>query len=227
MFHLFGRKKSIIKHYPEPIYDTIIEPFAGAASYALHYYNTKNVILFEKDIIIYSIWSHIINEATQESILKLPILKLGDNIDSNKFNYLKPAEKYLIGFFMRTAVTRPAKSMSKTKNFNKWSGKTRLQLSNDIYKVKHWNIYNMSYENIPINIKATWFIDPPYQGYGGQFYIHSNKDIDYNNLRKWVKTRKGQVIVCENEDATWLPFKPLIAIWQSGKLHKEMIYIRN
>ena len=57
MFYYYGRKKQIAKHYPTPAYGTIIEPFAGAASYALHEGNWKSdVILIEKDERVAGIW---------------------------------------------------------------------------------------------------------------------------------------------------------------------------
>ena len=34
-------------------------------------------------------------------------------------------------------------------------------------------------------------------------------DIDYSALADWCHSRKGQVIVCENEGADWLPFERL------------------
>ncbi len=45
MFSYYGSKSKIVKHYPPPEYDTIIEPFAGSARYALMYYN-KNVTAY-------------------------------------------------------------------------------------------------------------------------------------------------------------------------------------
>ena len=36
MFYYYGRKKQIAKYYPEPKYDTIVEPFAGSAAYSLY-----------------------------------------------------------------------------------------------------------------------------------------------------------------------------------------------
>ena len=32
----YGRKKQIVKCYPDPNFDSIIEPFAGSAAYSLH-----------------------------------------------------------------------------------------------------------------------------------------------------------------------------------------------
>ena len=76
-----------------------------------------------------------------------------------------------------------------------------------MYKIKHWKIICGDYRDLE-NKNATWFIDPPYQ-YGGEHYIHGNKDICYWALGQWCKSRQGQVLVCENTKADWLPFEPL------------------
>jgi site-specific DNA-adenine methylase len=77
MFYYYGRKKQIAKHYPLPNYDTIIEPFAGAAAYSMFGDNwKKNVILIEKDEKVFQIWDWLINHATVEEIKRLPNLKV-------------------------------------------------------------------------------------------------------------------------------------------------------
>ena len=45
-FSYFGSKYRMAKHYPEPLYDIIVEPFAGAAGYSLLYPH-KNIILYD------------------------------------------------------------------------------------------------------------------------------------------------------------------------------------
>ena len=70
------------------------------------------------------------------------------------------------------------------------------------------------------NPSSTWFIDPPYQGNGGKYYKHGNKDINYNELSLWAQDREGQVIVCENSEANWLPFRPLKRL--QGQRHKTI-----
>ena len=76
-----------------------------------------------------------------------------------------------------------------------------------------------SYNDID-NQDATWFIDPPYFN-GGQHYPFSNKDLDFNELGNWCKERIGEVIVCENDNATWLPFEHLKELWGSCKKSNE------
>ncbi len=50
MFYYYGRKKQIVRYYPVPNYNVIVEPFAGAAAYSMHHNSTVNrVVLVEKD----------------------------------------------------------------------------------------------------------------------------------------------------------------------------------
>ena len=93
MFYYYGRKKQIAKHYPEPVHDTIIEPFAVAAAYSLHGDNwKKNVILIEKDPRVVKIWEWLIETATPEDIRALPDLKIGDKT-SDFFHIVHAATK--------------------------------------------------------------------------------------------------------------------------------------
>ncbi len=57
------------------------------------------------------------------------------------------------------------------------------------------------------DVDATWFIDPPYDNAAGENYRHHK--LDRYALAQWCRGRRGQVIVCENEGASWLPFAPL------------------
>ncbi len=222
MFYYYGMKRSYIDKYPPPKHKYIIEPFAGSATYAMKYWNHK-VILCEKDERLYKVWNYLINKATKKRILSLPILKITDNLNDPKFNKLTQDEKYLIGYNIQySSIPSHKPSFG---GFNKWHEMSRQKLADNLYKVRHWEIHNRSYEEFS-NYKATWFIDPPYQGKGGKQYKHSNKDIDYKHLAKWCRSRKGQVIVCENEESDWLPFKPLITKTQAGRKHTEMVYLK-
>lgn len=60
------------------------------------------------------------------------------------------------------------------------------------------------------DVTATWFIDPPYKGEAGRLYRHHS--IDYAALAGWCRSRRGQVIVCERQGASWLPFLPLTTV---------------
>jgi hypothetical protein len=60
------------------------------------------------------------------------------------------------------------------------------------------------------NVEATWFVDPPYQ-HVAKSYRNDEIDcntVDFPALAAWVRSRSGQVIVCEQAGADWLPFEP-------------------
>ena len=80
-------------------------------------------------------------------------------------------------------------------------------MSQNLYKVKHWELINGDYMEAP-DIKATWFIDPPYKGEAGLGYRFGSNTLDYRILAEWALKRKGELIFCEGKDGDYLPFKP-------------------
>ena len=220
MFYYYGRKQKIFDKYPKPEFDTIIEPFAGSAAYSMNYY-MKNVILIEKDAKIASLWRYLISVEPNE-ILNLPILTKGQSLNNNIFDYLSNDQKSLIGFFLNPGSSQPKKSPGK---FCAWTEENRKRLSVDVTKVKHWTIIEGDYKEIQ-NQDATWYVDPPYQGNGGQYYKHGNKNFDYEVLKNWIMERKGEVIVCENSEANWMGFKPLVDIQGQKHKTKEVIFYK-
>ena len=220
MFYYYGRKQKIFDKYPKPNFDTIVEPFAGSAAYSMNYYK-KNVILIEKDKRIADLWKYLI-EVEPEEILSLPIIEKGESLNDVKYEFLTTNQKSIIGFFLNPGSAQPKKSPGK---FCGWNEKNRQKLSMDVQKVKHWTIINDDYTKID-NIEATWYIDPPYQGNGGKYYKHGNKDFDYNQLREWIMKRNGEVIVCENSEANWMDFKPLVNIQGQKHKTKEVIFYK-
>jgi site-specific DNA-adenine methylase len=214
MFYYYGRKEKVFKYYPSPKNDTIIEPFAGSAVYSLKNFE-KNIIILDKDERIINIWNYL-KEASSDEILSLPLLTKGQSLNDSEFDSLSMVQKDLISFFTNPSSAQPKRSVGK---FNIWHEKNRKRLSEDVNKIRHWEILLGDYRDIP-NQEATWFIDPPYQGNGGKYYKHGNKGIDYNELSEWVQNRLGQVIVCENSEADWLPFRPLKRL--QGQRHKTI-----
>ena len=212
MFYYYGRKEKVFKYYPKPKYNTIIEPFAGSAVYSLKNFE-KNIIILDKDERIINIWKYL-KEVSSGDILSLPLLTIGQSLNDTQFDNLSFVQKDLISFFTNPSSAQPKRSVGK---FHIWHEKNRKRLSEDVNKIRHWEILLGDYRDIP-NQEATWFIDPPYQGNGGKYYKHGNKGIDYNELSLWVQDRKGQVIVCENSEANWLPFRPLKRL--QGQRHK-------
>jgi len=214
MFYYYGRKKQIAKHYPEPIHDTIIEPFAGAAAYSLHGDNwKKNVILIEKDPRVVKIWEWLIETATPEDIRALPDLKIGDKT-SDFFHIVHAATKQAFHY----------KTIKVTAVMERNWGCSKRYIEKNIHKIKHWKVICGDYTEAP-DIAATWFIDPPYKGAPGTGYGFGSSQIDYDELAEWIKSRKGQSICCEGEFGDYLPFEPLLTLkGVAGKRSHEKIY---
>ena len=209
MWSYYGRKTKVIDYYPHPIHDKIIEPFAGTAVYSLYNNNwEKDITLLDKYDIVIKTW-HYLQNTTREQILSLPEMNYKDKIDDHE--YLSQEEKWLIGFNINGGSTQPKKT---TMKFNVWN-RVKLQIADNLYKIKHWDIREGDYHDLD-NVEATWFIDPPYQ-HGGKYYRHGTKNLDFQELGEWSTSRNGQIIICENTKADWLDFKPLKKM--KGSLH--------
>jgi 16S rRNA G966 N2-methylase RsmD len=159
--------------------------------------------LIEKDEVIFRVWKYLQN-TTSKQIRSLPDVTNATELQTiNGFSQLAQEEKWLIGFCSNGGSAVP-KNFSGRHNFNSWN-KDKNRIAESLCKIKHWVIIYGDYSSIS-NQKCTWYIDPPYQEKGKWYREH---DIDYPKLAKWCKTRKGQVIVCENVEADWLPFDHL------------------
>lgn len=206
MWSYYGSKLKIVNHYPAPVYNTIIEPFAGAAQYSLKYFD-RDVILVDKYDVIIRLWKWL-QQCSSNDILSLPNIDRGKTVDDFQWDCIE--QKWLIGFIIAAGVSSPRKTPSKWRTTIRPNGQRyKLQeIAKSLYKIKHWKFVLGEYSCLE-NVQATWFIDPPYQ-YGGQHYKVNG--VNYSELSDWCKSRKGQVIVCENEQADWMNFSPLISM---------------
>ena len=103
MWSYYGRKTKVIKQYPMPEYDIIVEPFAGTAVYSLYDNNWKKEIhLVEKYDVIVDLW-HYLQQASEKDILSLPDIECGESLDN--YNQLCKEEKYLIGFAINDTMS--------------------------------------------------------------------------------------------------------------------------
>lgn len=219
MWSYYGSKKQFVDKYPPPKYDKVIEPFVGAGPYSLRYWN-REVIIMDKYEVIYKIWRWL-QSCEISDIDRLPH-KLG--LEENLLDYEFDCEeaRLLMGFIIAKGAERPRNkptsraTIARPNNINFTLGKIKRNL----HKIKHWDIRHGSYVEIE-NQKATWFIDPPYQ-HGGYAYVENK--IDFKELAKWCRSRKGQAIVCENSKADWLPFKPMTANSGTHKTTLEVIW---
>ena len=214
MFSYYGSKSKIINYYPVPKFPIIIEPFCGSARYSLKYYE-KECWLNDSYKVISDVWEWIIN-ATSSQINKIPILKRGD--DLRLVEGIDEKLRLLMGFIVNSGVEKPRNIVTQWREEKQEFKRHIKKLQNYCGKLKHWKVTNIDYNNLP-DIEATWYIDPPYQEINvskKQAYVHNK--INYNELAEWCKSRKGQVIVCENSYAKWLPFIPLKEM--HGQRHK-------
>jgi len=204
MFSYYGSKSKIVDYYPPPKHKKIIEPFAGSARYSLKYWQ-NDVLLVDKFEVIVNLWKWL-QQCSESDILSMPRLKKGDDIRNLN---ISENEKTLLGFFAQAAQGKPVNMVS---SMGEQNMKTAYKnIASQLHKIRHWEIKLGSYDEFE-NEEATWFIDPPYQ-FGGQHqYKFGNKQIDFSKLANWCMNRNGQVIVCENTKADWLPFLPVVKI---------------
>lgn len=221
----YGSKCRAAVHYPKPKYNTIVEPFAGAAGYSLQYPD-HDIILIEKYPIVAEIWRYLIGVSSAE-ILKIPLVESTNDLPTR----IPQGAKYLVGFAMNDASVSPRITLSAGlkraratgRLLNGWSEEKRARVASQVEHIKHWKIIEGDYTTAP-DIEATWFIDPPYNNKAGSYYVHS--ELDYSSLARWCLNRHGHLIVCENEGADWLPFKSFktFRAGMNGHGSKEMIF---
>lgn len=203
----FGAKWRSAPRYPQPEHDTIVEPFAGAAGYALRYPDRK-VILIEKYAPIAKIWKYLIT-APSEEILAVPTVDYIDDLP----DWVPEGARLLVGFCFGAGQTTTRRQLSaglrKFRALGKdaygWSEAHRARVARQVDFIRHWEVIEGDYSSAP-DVDATWFIDPPYQE-AGKYYKCSSAKIDFAELGAWCQARSGQVIVCEAEGANWLPFR--------------------
>jgi site-specific DNA-adenine methylase len=228
-FKYYGGKYRIAPKYPSPITRTIIEPFAGSAGYSMRYPHLK-IRLYDVNDRIVSLWSYLITVKESE------ILSLPEKFEDVRDLKVSQEAKYLIGFWINAGVAEPCNKPSswmrsglKPQCF--WGSHNKLRIASQLRHIRHWKIENKSFEKID-NEYATWFIDPPYSNNAGRHYTHN--EIKYDRLANFCMFRFGQVIVCENAGANWLPFQSFITSakatpgkYRTGKSDEVVFTITN
>ncbi len=226
-FGYYGSKwRTAVKHYPKPDYETIVEPFAGSAGFSLRHAYRK-IVLCEIDPVLSEVWRYLIRVKAEE-ILALPDLDSGGTVDDLDV----PQEaKWLIGFWLNRAAASPRKSPSKwmregIRPGSFWGPRVRRTLAAQVDSIRHWQIFNCDYTDAPTPRAATWFVDPPY-AVAGKHYRFGSAQLNYEALGIWCRSRPGQVIVCENEGATWLPFRELadVKTARASRRSREVVWL--
>jgi hypothetical protein len=218
MFKYFGSKYRSSKYYPAPRYPLIIEPFAGGAGYSSRY-REHNVLLADIDREVIDLWQWLI-AADPNEIAAMPVTGLVTGQDIRTLGLSKGASE-LMRRWQRTGrgsawtisnITTGDSAWCRAHgcgqdggNTGMWHRNTRDYLVSAVQEIRHWSALCCPYWEVP-RIEATWFIDPPYQHVKCSSYKHGLKDIDYQPLAAWCRALPGQVIVCEQQGADWLPF---------------------
>ena len=212
MFYYLGAKNRLSAipfekgGYPDPIYDLIIEPFAGSAGYAQRWRHKRQVILIDKDPMVVRLW-HELQELTPPEILALPTPEAGTYCE--KGSTLDLLVKMCAHSNGPAHMTGPLKVPTRVVGI--WRGMLK-RMADRVDEVKDWDIRQGDYTDAP-DVEATWFIDPPYVPSQmlhsktvhprGQGYLHGSGAIDYNELIQWCLSRRGQVIAADHGE-TWI-----------------------
>ena len=214
-FSYYGAKFNISCLYPRPEHGRIVEPFAGSACYSLRYPD-RQVVLCDEDPVIAGVWSYLIGASPSE-LAALPL-----DVESVDDCHGIPQEaRWLIGFWLGRARQQPARRVGTWMRQNGkdgtryhsgfWGKSARDRICQQAPRIAHWRIIETCYRSAGFGDgAATWFIDPPYQGRAGRRYRMGSTRMDYPALADWCRILPGQVIVCEQDGARWLPFSPLV-----------------
>jgi len=210
----YGGKYRAAPRYPKPQHTRIVEPFAGAAGYSMRY-SDLDVTLLDVYPVVAGIWRYLIATPAEE-IRRIPCVETVADLPS----WVPQEARWLVGFWMNTATTSPRESLSvgrkklaaMGRQFEGWTEATRERMASQVDYIRHWKIIEGDYTQAP-DVEATWFVDPPYNNTAGSYYVHA--DVEFNAVGAWCQTRRGQVIVCENAGADWLPFQPF-ATFKAG-----------
>lgn len=204
-FAYYGAKHKLSARgvYPAPAHSTIIEPFAGSAAYAcVHAASVERVVLLDRDPSVVNLWREL------------------QDIDVDGLDTI---EAQLRGRWCthpliaasagghQLAQTFAGRPVTITPWMRKSWPSVRRRIEAALPHIRTWSIECGTYHDAP-DIEGTWFVDPPYQPVttlAGDAYRFGADRIDFHELADWVLTRRGQVIVCEQLGATWLPFEPV------------------
>jgi len=208
----YGSKWKLAPKYPAPAHGLIVEPFAGSACYSLLHCDLQ-VLLVDCFEPIVQTWQYLIR-ASEAEILALPDLEPGQTAEDLP---ICEEARLLVRWWCNRAQSTPARRPSTwMANYPEkhWSQPMRERIASQVHRIRHWEVRHGDYRDIE-DLQATWFVDPPYDGAGR--YYRGRHDLDFGALGEWCRSRRGQVVACENEGATWLPFQPLAVIDTMGR----------
>jgi len=172
-------------------------------------------------------WRYLTRVSSKE-ILSIPDLDPEGSVDDLE---ICEEARWLVGFWLNRGTASPRKSPSRwmrdgIRPGSFWGDRVRQTIASQVVHIRHWEIHNCSYNEVPASRAATWFVDPPYEA-AGKHYKFGSSRINYDELARWCRSRPGQTIVCENGGATWLPFSDLadVKTTRASKRSKEVVWL--
>lgn len=225
----FGSSWSSAKHYPKPRSDLpIYEPFCGGAGYSLNFH-WYPVTIFDSNENLQKLWPWIINEATSQDVLDIP-LNVPEGTDIRTLG-LSHGQELLLKHWQRTNSVGNCWTISSWgSKSGQWTLSTKTRVAEQIHAVKHWK-----FQPIDWTQQGTYLIDPPYKFN----YQYGVKDFDYNKLVDNISQipQGSLVIACEavgkgGEIPDYLPFQPshsqVTSRRKATNSHhsRELIYVR-
>lgn len=204
-FAYYGAKHKLAKLYPPPAHPTIVEPFAGSAAYSCHWgQHVEQVILVEKNPYVVDLWRRLQRMTAAEVDAAVAAALASPRT-------AEPLVTFCGGGSSVRAYSTGRPNLQVTPRMRKDAPSVAARVKRTLPYMRHWQIIHADYLDAP-NITATWYVDPPYQPVetrAGMVYADHALAIDYPQLATWCQQRQGQVIVCEQHPARWLPFTPL------------------
>jgi len=226
-FSYYGAKFTGAKYYGPPRRGVVIEPFAGSACYATRWQPTV-AKLYDLSPDICAIWDWLIH-CSPSDVEALPdVFEHFDEVQA-----LPLGSRRLVQFWIAKGRAEPSGRLSpwyfQYRNANDccvWGPAVKRRIITQKPLIAQWTIDQASYRDIPL-IEAHWHVDPPYNNEAGSRYPFS--DIDFQHLAAWCQSLPGEVDVCENVGAAWLPFEPLYEVVstrgrRSGAYSREAVW---
>jgi hypothetical protein len=194
MFYYYGRKGRLARTYPAPVHGLVIEPFAGSLAYSLHH-RPNAAMGVEADERVVELWHRLVGMGV-DGLASASAPPLGERTDDLW---------HLTAMASKDSLTVGGYTVSHWGQAS-WELARKVAIRHVDYAASAVEYVQGDYMDAP-DVEATWFIDPPYQRVE-RGYRESSRQIDYAALAEWCRSRRGQVIVCEQEGADWLPFQP-------------------
>jgi hypothetical protein len=228
----YGSKWQGSKHYPAPLEDKpVFEPFAGGAGYSCRYHWFP-VTIYESNFNIACLWQWLINSATSQDILDIP-LNLPEDMDIRDLGKdLSHGQMLLLKNWQRTNNHGNCWTISKWGHLpGQFTASCRARIAEEIHAIKHWK-----FEPISWTVPGTYLADPPYI----YNYRYGVKDFDFDDYAKKVLALpEGSLAICceavcpkTSKVPNYLPFQPshsqVTSRRKSNNNHhsRELVYVK-